>query len=143
MTAYEHLVKIIRCINTQIRKELNIVQSDIIACINYCDLHLHFCQFVAIQFLYKKVQLDNTISVHEGKSVNLSCAAIPGYDAGKISIKLGRIILAESDSNMVTYSFISKRKYNSARFRCESSKEGSESLIYVKLLVRCKCQNQK
>lgn len=72
--------------------------------------------------------------------MNISCIAIPGYDAGKISIKLNRIILAESDSNMVTYSFISNRKYNSAKFRCEDSKVGSS--ISVKLRVKCKCQNQ-
>ncbi|CAC5419888.1 unnamed protein product [Mytilus coruscus] len=81
---------------------------------------------------------NNTINVHEGKSVNISCASVTGHDVGKISVKLDGIILAESDSNIVTYSFISDRYYNTYNFRhltCESDKLGSESSIDVHLIV--------
>ncbi|CAG2250511.1 unnamed protein product [Mytilus edulis] len=79
----------------------------------------------------------NTITVHEGKSVNISCASVTGYDVGKISVKLNRIIVAESDSNVVTYSFISDRQYNFKHLTCESDKIGSDSPIRVHLRVEC------
>lgn len=106
----------------------------------WLGLIFDFFKFVAIRLLNQNYY--NNINVHEGKSVDISCASVTGYDVGKISVKLNRIILAESDSNIVTYSFISDRQYNFKRFTCESNKMGPESTIDVHLIVECKYHNQ-
>lgn len=74
--------------------------------------------------------------------MNISCASVTGYDVGKISVKLNRIIVAESDSNIVTYSFIPDRQYNFKRLTCESDKMGPETSIDVHFIVQCKYHNQ-
>lgn len=108
--------------------------------VTWLGLIFDFFKFVAIRLLNQNYY--NTITVHEGKSVNISCASGTGYDVGKISVKLNRIIVAESDSNNVTYSFISDRQYNFKHLTCESDKIGSRSSIDVHLIVKCKYHNQ-
>ncbi|CAC5423230.1 unnamed protein product [Mytilus coruscus] len=60
----------------------------------------------------------NIIYGQEGKTMNISCATITGYDVKNIYIYENRNILAESNSNMVTFSIKPSRQHHSNWYLC-------------------------
>lgn len=72
----------------------------------------------------------------EGKNISIVCAAIQGHHEDGLSIKQNMIILAESDSNMVTYSFKPTRQDHRKEYECVGKKELEK--VHVILMVYCK-----
>ncbi|XP_052085477.1 uncharacterized protein LOC127723082 [Mytilus californianus] len=63
--------------------------------------------------------------------MNISCATITGYDVQKMLIEENLIILTESNSNMVTFSFTPDRQDKSKEFVCKSK----PNWLYVRVNV--------
>lgn len=74
---------------------------------------------------------DNIIYGQEGKTMNISCATITGYDVQKMLIEENLILLTESNSNMVTFSFKPDRQDYSKEFVCKSK----PNWLYVRVNV--------
>ncbi|XP_071122542.1 uncharacterized protein [Mytilus edulis] len=66
---------------------------------------------------------DNIMYGQEGKNISIVCAAIQGHHDDGLSIKQNMITLAESDSNMVTYSFKPTRQDHHKEYECVGKKE--------------------
>ncbi|VDI64204.1 Hypothetical predicted protein [Mytilus galloprovincialis] len=66
---------------------------------------------------------DNIMYGQEGKNISIVCAALQGHHEDGLSIKQNMITLAESDSNMVTYSFKPTRQNHSKEYECVGKKE--------------------
>ncbi|CAC5423582.1 unnamed protein product [Mytilus coruscus] len=61
---------------------------------------------------------DNIIFGQEGTTINISCTAITGYDIGNMSIQQNDMILATSNSDIVTFSLDLKREDNYNEYQC-------------------------
>ncbi|CAC5396462.1 unnamed protein product [Mytilus coruscus] len=81
-----------------------------------CHTDSLWIQVARLRFLNQTNE--NFIYGQEGKTCNISCTTVTGYNEGELSIHQNDTILATSNSSIVTFSFIPKKHDSFTKYRC-------------------------